>query len=143
MGEAATSMRHLQAEGCVFDLVLIDADKASSAVYYELVLGLTKEGSLVVMDNVVRGGGVADEELANTDASVRGVREWLASVQGDGRVVGTAIRRPWQATTRGTTDSLSCASLQRQRSISCTSMYHRQGREGGRKTDGCVLRAWL
>ena len=92
-GPAAESMRQLQAEGAVFDLVFIDADKVNNALYYELALeGLTREGSVIVVDNVVRGGTVVDEALARSDASVRGVREWLARVKGDERVVGTAIQ---------------------------------------------------
>lgn len=55
-----------------FDLVFIDADKESIPEYISWALKLTRAGSLIIVDNVVRRGAVVD--ASNTDPSVLGVR---------------------------------------------------------------------
>ncbi len=55
-----------------FDLVFIDADKESIPEYISWALKLTRAGSLIIVDNVVRRGAVVD--ASNTDPSVQGVR---------------------------------------------------------------------
>jgi predicted O-methyltransferase YrrM len=73
-----------------FDLVFVDADKANNAHYLEWALRLTRPGSLVVVDNVVRGGRVTD---AGSDApDVRGTREALELIARHPRLSGTAIQ---------------------------------------------------
>ncbi|GAA2456963.1 O-methyltransferase [Streptomyces glaucus] len=73
-----------------FDLVFIDADKANNAHYIEWALKLTRTGSLVVVDNVVRGGRVAD---AGSDApDVRGTRAAIELIGSHPRLDGTAIQ---------------------------------------------------
>lgn len=57
-----------------FDLVFIDADKASTTEYFEWALKLTRPGSLIIVDNVVRGGAVINE--SSTDPSVQGIRRF-------------------------------------------------------------------
>ena len=89
-GEAAVSLHRLIEKKAVFDLVFIDADKANNSTYYEAALQLTHPGSLIVLDNVVRNGGILDGD--STDPSVRGILDWLARVKGDGRVMGTALQ---------------------------------------------------
>jgi predicted O-methyltransferase YrrM len=63
-----------------FDLVFIDADKQSSRAYVENALALSRPGTVVVVDNVVRDGRVIDPDTG--DAGVDGVRsmmDWIAS----------------------------------------------------------------
>src|SRR5258705_4514113 len=61
LAPAAESLHTLAAVGAEpFDLVFIDADKASSDSYFVAALGLTHAGSVIVVDNVVRDGAVAD-----------------------------------------------------------------------------------
>ncbi|MDX3800608.1 O-methyltransferase [Streptomyces sp. AK04-3B] len=73
-----------------FDLVFIDADKANNVHYLEWALRLTSAGSLIVVDNVVRGGRVAD---ADSDAEdVRGTRGAIELIGSHPRLSGTAIQ---------------------------------------------------
>jgi predicted O-methyltransferase YrrM len=51
-----------------FDLTFIDADKGSSTAYFEHALRLSRPGSLIIVDNVVRGGRVADAESREPSA---------------------------------------------------------------------------
>ncbi len=63
-----------------FDFVFIDADKASSDVYFKKVLQLSHPGTVIIVDNVVRDGKVAD--AASDDEDIQGIRrmtEWLAT----------------------------------------------------------------
>lgn len=55
-----------------FDLVFIDADKACTPEYFSSAMRLTRPGSVIIVDNVVREGAVID--AASTDSSVQGVR---------------------------------------------------------------------
>ncbi|MEV8591679.1 O-methyltransferase [Streptomyces sp. NPDC052012] len=73
-----------------FDLVFIDADKANNAHYVEWALKLTSTGSLIVLDNVVRGGRVADPD--NTDPDVAGTRAALELIGSHPRLSGTAVQ---------------------------------------------------
>ncbi|MFE9770515.1 O-methyltransferase [Streptomyces sp. NPDC005931] len=73
-----------------FDLVFIDADKANNARYVEWALKLTSTGSLIVLDNVVRGGRVADPD--NTDPDVVGTRAALDLISAHPRLSGTAVQ---------------------------------------------------
>ncbi|MFF1272763.1 O-methyltransferase [Streptomyces marokkonensis] len=73
-----------------FDLVFIDADKVNNAHYMEWALRLTSAGSLIVLDNVVRGGRVADQD--NTDPDVVGTRAALDMIGSHPRLTGTAIQ---------------------------------------------------
>jgi predicted O-methyltransferase YrrM len=73
-----------------FDLIFIDADKRSNAEYLAWALELARRGSVIVADNVVRGGAVADE--GDADASVQGVRRFYELLAADPRVSATAIQ---------------------------------------------------
>ncbi|MFE7906385.1 O-methyltransferase [Streptomyces albogriseolus] len=73
-----------------FDLVFIDADKANNPHYVEWALRLTAAGSLIVLDNVVRGGRVADPE--NTDPDVVGTRAALDLLGSHPRLDATAVQ---------------------------------------------------
>ena len=80
-GRAIDSLETLRAEAAdPFDLVFIDADKQSNADYVRASLGLTRPGSVIIVDNVVRSGAVVD--AASEDAMVQGTRrlnDYLAS----------------------------------------------------------------
>ncbi|MEU7394243.1 O-methyltransferase [Streptomyces albogriseolus] len=73
-----------------FDLVFIDADKANNPHYVEWALRLTAAGSLIVLDNVVRGGRAADPE--NTDPDVVGTRAALDLFGSHPRLDATAVQ---------------------------------------------------
>ncbi len=90
VGRAVDSLAALAAEGAgPFDLVFIDADKPSNPEYLAWALRLTRRGSLIVADNVVRDGRVVDP---TGDASVQGVRRFLDRVAAEPRLSATAIQ---------------------------------------------------
>jgi predicted O-methyltransferase YrrM len=91
VGPALETLPQLAAEGRgPFDLVFLDADKAHNPDYLAWALRLTRRGSLIVADNVVRGGAVAD--AGSSDPSVRGVRRFLELLAAEPRVTATAIQ---------------------------------------------------
>ncbi|MFI1370926.1 O-methyltransferase [Streptomyces longwoodensis] len=73
-----------------FDLVFIDADKGNNPHYVEWALRLTRAGSLIVLDNVVRGGRVVDADSTADD--VRGTRAAIELIGSHPRLSGTAIQ---------------------------------------------------
>ena len=91
LGRALDTLPQLLAEGAgPFDIVFIDADKANTTAYFEWALKLTRRGSLIIADNVVRDGAVID--AASTDASVQGVRRFNAALAADPRVTASVIQ---------------------------------------------------
>lgn len=91
VGRAADTLASLVAEGVdPFDLVFIDADKENNPVYLEAVLGLTRPGSLIVCDNVVRNGRVLD--AGSGDADVVGTRRYFELLAEQPRLASTAIQ---------------------------------------------------
>jgi predicted O-methyltransferase YrrM len=73
-----------------FDLIFLDADKANNAEYLRWALELSRPGTVIVADNVVRGGAIVDAESANP--SVQGVRRFFELLAGDPRVDATVIQ---------------------------------------------------
>ncbi|WP_200302191.1 O-methyltransferase [Streptomyces adelaidensis] len=73
-----------------FDLVFIDADKANNPHYVEWALKLTRAGSVIVVDNVVRGGRVADAH--STEPDIRGTRAAIELIATHPKLTGTAIQ---------------------------------------------------
>lgn len=91
MGSADALMKKLISQSVPpFDFVFVDADKESLSLYLELVLQLTRPGSLIVFDNVVRQGEVTDQQ--STDSRVLGVRAFHGILQSDSRLDATAIQ---------------------------------------------------
>jgi predicted O-methyltransferase YrrM len=89
-GEALASLARLRAARAgPFDLVFIDADKQNIPAYLEASLALSRVGTLIVVDNVVREGKVVD---ASGDGSVQGVRQMTAMLARDSRVTATVIQ---------------------------------------------------
>jgi predicted O-methyltransferase YrrM len=89
VGPALDALPHLVDEG-PFDVVFIDADKRSNPEYLEWALRLTRVGSLIVADNVVRDGAVLDAH--SEDPSVVGVRRFLDLVAAEPRLTATALQ---------------------------------------------------
>jgi predicted O-methyltransferase YrrM len=91
LAPAADSLRRLAADRAEpFDVVFIDADKASSDSYFAAALDLSRAGSIIIVDNVVRDGRVAD--AGSADADILGIRRLMALVAGEPRVDATAIQ---------------------------------------------------
>ena len=70
--------------------MFIDADKRSNAEYLRWALALSRPGTLIVADNVVRGGAIADG--SSDDPSVVGVRAFFDAVAAEPRLRATAIQ---------------------------------------------------
>ncbi|KAH9934772.1 O-methyltransferase [Fomitopsis serialis] len=87
-GAAADSLAKMPADK-PFDLVFIDADKPGNLAYFLEAKRLTKNGAVIIIDNVVRRGKVADPEY--TDANVEGVRKLLTHLKTDREVDATTI----------------------------------------------------
>jgi predicted O-methyltransferase YrrM len=82
LGPAVETLDTLLAEGAegTFDLAFIDADKPSYPAYWERCLELVRSGGLVVLDNVLWGGAVADESATDpSTVTMRRVNEAIAS----------------------------------------------------------------
>lgn len=73
-----------------FDLIFIDADKASIPDYFTWSLKLTRKGGLIIVDNVVRDGAILD--AGSQDAAVRGVRRLNEMIARERRVSATTIQ---------------------------------------------------
>ena len=91
VGRAIDNLPVIESEGRgPFDLVFIDADKPSNPDYFACALKLTRPGSLIIVDNVVRAGAVAD--AASQDPMVLGVRRMNAMIAAEPRVLATAVQ---------------------------------------------------
>jgi len=91
LGRAQDTLPRLLAEHRgPFDFIFIDADKTGYADYFSWSLKLAHRGTLIVADNVVRKGGVADP--ANADANVQGVQRFHQAVAAEHRVIATTIQ---------------------------------------------------
>lgn len=75
VGRAVETLAQLIAAGEQFDLVFIDADKASYPEYLQAALQLSHPGTLIVADNVVRDGRIIDDD--SRDADIRGIRTFI------------------------------------------------------------------
>ena len=73
-----------------FDLTFIDADKASIPFYFESALRMSRPGSLILVDNVVRDGAVIEADSA--DASIQGVRKLNEMMSANARITATVIQ---------------------------------------------------
>jgi predicted O-methyltransferase YrrM len=91
MGKALEVLPKLAAENPgAFDLFFIDADKANIPSYFEWALKLSRAGSVIVVDNVVRKGNILD--AASEDVNVQGVRRFYDMLATEPRVSATAIQ---------------------------------------------------
>ncbi|MFJ8852873.1 O-methyltransferase [Streptomyces sp. NPDC102437] len=91
IGRALDTLPELAAQGYgPFDVVFIDADKPSNPDYLAWSLKLTRPGSLIVADNVVRDGDVVDGE--SEDPKVQGVRRFTELVAAEPTLTATALQ---------------------------------------------------
>jgi predicted O-methyltransferase YrrM len=91
VGPAAASLQALIDEDVEpFDFIFIDADKEGYPKYLEFTLQLSRPGTVIVADNVVRAGEVVN--ASSTDERVQGVREFLAMAAASDRIDGTAVQ---------------------------------------------------
>ncbi|MDQ6926928.1 MAG: O-methyltransferase [Candidatus Eremiobacteraeota bacterium] len=91
VGRALDSLRDLEREGREpFDLVFIDADKVNSSAYFEWALKLGRPGTVIILDNAIRRGTVADTQ--SNDPDVVGTREALQLMGRDPRVTATVVQ---------------------------------------------------
>ncbi|HLX95245.1 MAG TPA: O-methyltransferase [Verrucomicrobiae bacterium] len=91
VGRALDTLPQLAAEGRgPFDLIFIDADKPGTADYFVWALKLSRRGSVIIVDNVVRKGAVAD--AASDDPNVQGMRRFLDVLAAEKRVNATVIQ---------------------------------------------------
>ncbi len=73
-----------------FDLVFIDADKANNAAYLDWALRLSRPGTVIILDNVVRQGRVLDDRSDSPD--VLGTRRALDLIAAEPRLTATALQ---------------------------------------------------
>ena len=91
LGRALDTLPKLQSENAgPFDLVFIDADKTGYPQYLEWSLKLSRPGTVIVADNIVRKGAVIDAN--STDVNVRAVRRFNELLSKDGRLAATAMQ---------------------------------------------------
>jgi predicted O-methyltransferase YrrM len=91
LGIALDLLPDLAREGAgPFDLIFIDADKPSTTDYFDWALRLSRQGTLIVVDNVVRGGAVID--AASDNVAVQGVRRFIDRLGNEPRVTATAMQ---------------------------------------------------
>ncbi|MGD0465003.1 MAG: O-methyltransferase [Tepidisphaeraceae bacterium] len=91
VGRALDTLPRLAAKDVgPFDLIFIDADKPNNPDYFAWSLKLSRRGSLIIIDNVVRDGAVID--AASDDPDVRGVRRMNEMLAAERRVSATAIQ---------------------------------------------------
>jgi predicted O-methyltransferase YrrM len=88
VGRALDTLPTLAAQ--VFDLVFIDADKPNNPAYLAWALRLTRPGSAIVVDNVVREGAILD--ATSNDPRVQGTRGLFDAVAREPRLEATAIQ---------------------------------------------------
>jgi predicted O-methyltransferase YrrM len=91
VGAALESLARLVEEGVEpFDMIFIDADKPNNPNYLEWAMKLSRVGTLIVLDNVIRDGEVAD--ASSLDEKVIGVRRCLDKMAAEPRLEATALQ---------------------------------------------------
>ena len=91
LGPAIESLARLAEESAgPFDLIFIDADKPNNPAYLEWSLKLSRPGTLIIGDNVVRDGAIVDP--TNDDPRVKGVQEFFKMIAAEPRLTATALQ---------------------------------------------------
>jgi predicted O-methyltransferase YrrM len=91
VGKAVEALAQLKQENCQpFDLIFIDADKPSNPDYLTWSLQLSRKGTVIIADNVVRDGAVIDAD--STDPNVQGIRRFNKMLKSEPRLTATAIQ---------------------------------------------------
>ena len=92
-GAAAELLAGLAAAGAApFDMIFIDADKESYSEYFELSLALSRPGTLIAADNVIRDGAVLDPAAAAADSMVEGVVRFSEALAKHPRAEATILQ---------------------------------------------------
>ena len=86
-GPAAETLKTLEGP---FDLVFIDADKPSNVTYLTEALRLSRPGTTIIVDNVIREGGVLDAD--STDDRIQGTRALFDAIAAEPRLTATAVQ---------------------------------------------------
>ncbi|PRX47147.1 putative O-methyltransferase YrrM [Prauserella shujinwangii] len=89
VGRALDTLPTLRGDG-LFDLVFVDADKQSNPDYFRWALELTRPGSVIVVDNVVRSGAIT--ERGSEDPAIRGTQYLFELMAAEPRVEATALQ---------------------------------------------------
>lgn len=90
-GRAADTLHEVANEaGAPFDFIFIDADKRSNPDYLQWALRLTRPGSVIVVDNVVREGRVLDAD--GKDEDIEGIRRFAEMLAAEPRLSSTALQ---------------------------------------------------
>jgi len=91
VGKAIDNLPLVQQEmSAPFDFIFIDADKRSNPEYLEWALRLSRPGSVIVVDNVVRGGRVLEADSDNED--IQGIRRFAEMLANEPRLSSTALQ---------------------------------------------------
>ena len=91
VGNALEELPKMKKEGAgPFDVIFIDADKEPYAEYFELSLQLSRPGTLIIADNVVREGKILEEN--NDDSNVTGVKRFITLLAASKQVTATIIQ---------------------------------------------------
>jgi len=91
VGKALDLLPALETEKCgPFDLIFIDADKVNTPGYFTWALKLSRPGTLILVDNLIRKGGIINEN--STDETVLGMRRFCEMVGKEPRVTATALQ---------------------------------------------------
>lgn len=91
LGKALDTLPRLASEGSgPFDLIFIDADKSNNPEYFSWALELSRVGTLIIVDNVIRSGAVIDS--TSEDPDIEGTRRLYELMAAEPRVSATAIQ---------------------------------------------------
>ena len=91
VGKALDTLPQVASEGCgPFDLIFIDADKVNNAHYFAWALKLSRRGTVIIVDNVVRDGEVVNAE--SEDPNIVGTRGLFEALAAESGVDATAIQ---------------------------------------------------
>lgn len=91
LGNALETLPQLAGEAQPpFDVIFVDADRTNLAEYFDWAVRLSRPGSVIIVDNVVRKGGVID--ASSDDPNVKGVRRFNDQLRSDTRVSATMVQ---------------------------------------------------
>jgi predicted O-methyltransferase YrrM len=91
VGPALDSLPMVESSGAgPFDLIFVDADKASNPQYLEWALKLARPGTVIVVDNVVRQGRIINAE--STDPDIQGTRRFTEMLAAEPRLSATVLQ---------------------------------------------------
>ncbi|MBA3807760.1 MAG: O-methyltransferase [Solirubrobacterales bacterium] len=96
VGPALQALQELASNGAApFDVIFIDADKQNHGAYLEWSLKLSRTGTVIVADNVVRGGAILDPDGGDPrlgEGGIQGIRQFYDLLAREPRLSGTAIQ---------------------------------------------------